>query len=81
MDSLVAKYPADGIPEAEVEKQADKRAITRAKAGWWDLNIAICVFVFLIAVVMLLFKAVGIEIVAPFALFGLACFWLVGWHR
>ena len=91
MDGLVAEYPADGISEAEVEnteqvkkeieKQAAKRAITRAKVDWWDLNIAICLFVFLIAVVMLLFEAIGIEIVAPFAIFGLACFWLVGWHR
>ncbi|MFC2003709.1 hypothetical protein ACFLV4_07215 [Chloroflexota bacterium] len=92
MDGLVAKYPADGISEAEVEdteqvkekeieKQAAKRAFTRAKAAWWDLNIAICLFLFLIVVTMLLFQAVGIEIVAPFAIFGLACFWLVGWHR
>ena len=66
----------------EIEKQAAKRAITRAKANSWDLNIAIFLFLVLILVIVLLFQGIGIEIVAPTAIFGLACVWLVGWrHR
>lgn len=66
----------------EVEKQAAKRAITRAKVDSWDLNTAIFLFVVLILVIVLLFQGIGTEIVAPIAIFGLACVWLVGWrHR
>ena len=31
--------------------------------------------------IILLFQGIGIEIVAPIAIFGLACIWLVGWQR
>ncbi len=65
----------------EIEKQAAKRAITRAKANSWDLNTAIFLSLVLIAVMILLFQGIGIEIVAPIAIFGLACVWLVGWRR
>ena len=65
----------------EIEKQAAKRAITRAKADSWDLNIAIFLFLVLIAVIILLFQGIGVEIVAPIAVLGLACVWLVGLRR
>ena len=65
----------------EIEKQAAKRAITRAKVNSWDLSIAIFLFLVLIAVIMLLFQGIGIEIVAPIAIFGLACVWLMGWRQ
>lgn len=65
----------------EIEKQAAKRAITRAKVDSWDLNIAIFLFLVLIAVMILLFQRIGIEIVAPIAIFGLACVWLLGWRQ
>ena len=65
-----------------IEKKAAKRAITRAKVDSWDLNIAIFLFLVLILVIVLLFQGIGIEIVAPIAIFGLTCVWLVGWrHR
>ena len=65
----------------EIEKKAAKRAITRAKVDSWDLSIAIFLFVVLILVIVLLFQGIVIEIVAPIAIFGLVCVWLVGWRR
>ena len=65
----------------EIEKQATKRAITRARVNSWDLNIAIFLFLVLIVAIILLFQGIGIEIVTPIAIFGLACVWLVGWRR
>ncbi len=66
----------------EIEKQAAQRASTRTKADSWDLDIAIFLFLVLIVLIILLFQGIGIEIVAPTAIFGLACVWLVGWrHR
>ncbi len=65
----------------EIEKQAAKRAFTRAKVNSWDLNIAIFLFLVLIEVIVLLFQGIGIEIVAPITIFGLACVWFVGWRQ
>jgi len=63
------------------ERAARQRAKDRASVARWDLNIAIFLFAVLIIVVILLFQNVGIEIVAPIAIFGLAMVWLVGWRR
>jgi hypothetical protein len=38
-------------------------------------------FAVLIIIIILLFQGIGIEIVAPVAIFGLAMVWLVGWRR
>jgi len=65
----------------EIEKKAVKRAKTRAKADSWDLNIALFLFLVLMTVIVLLFQGIGVEIVAPIAIFGLACVWLVGWSQ
>ena len=65
----------------EIEKEADKRASTRARSARWDLDVAIFLFVVMILVMILLFQRIGIEIVAPIAIFGLTCVWLVGWQR
>ena len=65
----------------EIEKQAAQRASTRAKSARWDLDVAIFLFLVLIVVILLLFQGIGIEILAPIAIFGLACVWLVGWQR
>ena len=67
--------------EKEMEKQAAQRASIRARSARWDLNVAIFLFVVLILVIVLLFQGIGVEIVAPVAIFGLACVWLVGWQR
>jgi len=64
-----------------IEKQAADRATVRAQGARWDLNIAIFLFLVLIIVLILLFQGIGIAIVAPTAIFGLTCVWLVGWQR
>ena len=77
------------MTEAEVPKPADKeteqlaarRARERARTARWDLDIAVFLLAVLIIVVILLFQGIGIEIVAPVALFGLVMVWLVGWRR
>ena len=65
----------------EIKKRAAKRAAARARIARWDLDVAIFLFVVLILVIVLLFQGIGIEIVAPVALFGLVIVWLVGWRR
>ena len=77
------------MEEAEVTKEAEEeinplaatRAKVRARVARWDLNVAIFLFAVLIIVMILLFQEIGIEVVAPVALFGLAMVWLVGWRR
>ncbi len=66
---------------AELEQMATWRARQRAKAAMWNLDIAIFLFALLIILIILLFQEIGIEIVAPIAIFGLAMVWLVGWRR
>ena len=66
---------------AEMERTATQRAKERALNARWDLNIAIFLFAVLIIVIILLFQDIGIEIVAPVAIFGLAMVWLTGWRR
>ena len=62
-------------------QQAAQRARTRASAARWDLDIAVFLFAVMIIVIILLFQDIGIEVVAPIAIFGLAMVWLVGWRR
>ena len=66
---------------AEIEKLAAKRASTRSRNARWDLDVAVFLFAILIIVIILLFQEVGIEVVAPVAIFGLGMVWLVGWRR
>lgn len=65
----------------EMERAATQRARDRANAARWNLDIAVFAFAVLIIVIILLFQEIGIEIVAPIALFGLAMVWLAGWRR
>jgi len=65
----------------EIEQAATQLARDRAKAGRWDLDVAVFLFAVLIVVMILLFQGIGTEIVAPVALFGLVMVWLVGWRR
>ncbi len=67
--------------DKEMEQLAARRARERARTARWDLDIAVFLFAVLIIVVILLFQGIGIEIVAPVALFGLVMVWLVGWRR
>ena len=74
-----AEVTGQDVPE--MERTAAQRAKDRASAARWNLEIAIFLFVVLIIIIILLFQEVGLEIVAPVALFGLAMVWLVGWRR
>lgn len=65
----------------ELEKAAMQKARDRAALGKWDLNVAIFLFAVLMIVIILLYQDVGIEVVAPVAIFGLAMVWLVGYRR
>jgi len=66
----------------EMEKAAAQRARDRARNARWDLNIAIFLFaVLLLVIILATYTKMGIEVVAPIAIFGLAMVWLVGWRR
>jgi len=65
----------------ETERAAARRARDRAGAARWDLDIAVFLFAVMIIVIILLFQDVGIEVVAPIAIFGLSMVWLCGWRR
>ena len=65
----------------EMEREAAQKARDKANASRWSLEVAIFLFAVLIIVVVLLFQDIGIEIVAPVAIFGLSMAWLVGWRR
>ena len=66
----------------EMKRAAARRARERAMAARWDLNIAIFLFAILILVIILAtYTKMGLEVVAPIAIFGLAMVWLVGWRR
>lgn len=65
----------------ETKRVARQRARDRAGAARWDLDVAVFLFAILIIVIILLFQDIGIGVVAPVALFGLAMVWLVGWRR
>ena len=65
----------------EMERTATQRARDRAQAARWDLDIAVFLFAVLIIVIILLFQEIGIEVVAPIAIFSLVMVWLVGWRQ
>jgi len=66
----------------QMEQTAVQRARDRAGSARWDLNIAIFLFAVLILVIILAtYTKMGIEVVAPIALLGLAMVWLLGWRR
>ncbi len=65
----------------EMEQTAARGAKDRANAARWNLDIAVFLFAVLIIIVILLFQGIGLEIVAPVAIFGLAMVWLVGWRQ
>ena len=65
----------------ELERTAAQRARDRAKAARWDLDVAVFFFAILAAVMILLFQGIGVEVIAPAAIFGLAMGWLMGWKK
>jgi len=65
----------------KIEPAAMQRARDRANVSRWDLNILIFLFAILIIIIILLAQGIGINAVAPVAIFGLAMVWLMGWKR
>ena len=65
----------------EMERTAAQRARDRASAARWDLDVAVFFFAILATVVILLFQGIGVEVMAPAAIFGLAMGWLMGWRK
>ncbi len=66
----------------ETKRLAARRAGIRARDARWDLDIAVFLFAVLILVIILgTYTEMGIEVVAPVALFGLVMVWYVGWRR
>ena len=65
----------------EMERTAAQRARDRAKAARWDLDVAVFFFAILATVIILLFQGIGVEVMAPAAIFGLAMGWLMGWRK
>ncbi len=65
----------------ETEQIAAVRARDRARTARWDLNVIVFLFGIMAITMILCFQGIGIEIVAPIAVFGLAITWLVGWRR
>ena len=75
-----AEVPKQISPE--MEQTAARRARDRANAARWNLDTAVFSFAILILVIILAtYTKMGIEVVAPIAIFGLAMVWLVGWRR
>ena len=73
--------PATKQVGTEFEQAAAQRAKIKARAARWDLDVAVFLFLVLIIVIILLFQDIGVEVVAPMAVFGLSMVWLVGWRR
>lgn len=65
----------------KLEQRAAQNARDRARTARWDLDVAVFLFAVLIIIIILLFQDIGIEIVAPVAVAGLAMVWVVGWRR
>ncbi len=65
----------------EIQRTAARKARERASAARWDLDIAVFLFAIMIIVIILLFQDIGVEVVAPIAIFGLVMVWLCGWRR
>ena len=47
----------------------------------WNLDIAVLAFAVVVIIVILSSQDVGLEIVSPVAVFGLAMVWLSGWRQ
>jgi len=69
------------ITEQLVEKMkllAGSRAMERAQAAKWDIDVAAFYFAILILVIILVYQGIGIGIVAAAAVIGIATGWLIG---
>ncbi|MFC1988409.1 hypothetical protein ACFLVJ_01070 [Chloroflexota bacterium] len=68
-------------PDDEIKRVAARIAQYRARAARWDLDVAVFFFAVISIVMILTIEGIGIEIVAPSAILGLALGWLMGWKK
>ncbi len=78
---MMSKAEITNQVSPEIEQKAAQRARYRAKVARWDLDVAVFFFAILAVVIILLFQEIGIGIVAPAAILGLAMGWLMGWRK
>ncbi len=78
---MLAKAEVAKQVSPEMERTAAQRARDRAKAARWDLDVAVFFFAILATVMILSFQGIGVEVMAPAAIFGLAMGWLMGWRK
>jgi len=77
------------MDEAEVTEQVRlemlrtvaQTARDRANAKRWDRDVTVFFFAILDIVIILQFQGIGIVVVAPAAICGLAMGWLMGWRK
>lgn len=67
--------------KVRMESLAIQMASNRANVAKWGLNVAIFLVAILITIIILISLGIGIEIVAPLAILGLATVWVIGWRR
>ncbi|MFC1992587.1 response regulator transcription factor [Chloroflexota bacterium] len=68
-------------PGLVIERVARQRAIDKANVAKWSLNVALILFGILITIIILISQGIGINVVAPLAILGLATVWLMGSKR
>ena len=64
-----------------IERVATQSARNKANVTRWGLNVAILLFAILTTIIILISQGVGINVVAPLAICGLATVWFIGWKR
>lgn len=78
---MIEEAEGTKLVSLETAQIAAQRARYRARAARWDLDVAVFFFAILSIEVILLFQGIGVEIVAPVAILGLALGWLMGWYK
>ena len=68
-------------PSPRIELLAMQIATNKTNVAKWGLNIAVFLFAVLIIIVILISQGIGINIVAPFAILGLAGTWFTAMRR
>ena len=68
-------------PSPFIEHAATESARYKANIAKWGVNVVIFLFAILITIIILISQGIGISVVAPLAIFGLATVWLMGWRR
>ena len=65
----------------KMEFLAGRKAMERAQAAKWDIDVAAFYFAILVLVVILVYQSIRIEIVAASAITGVIMGWLMGWIK